>query len=357
MVTTPIEIEEISSGDVEFAFEIPSEDRSIIRRGKKLFHPSPEEIGQLVSCGTGDLALLLDNPDFHLSAFTSAVRLEIKRAWKHSDEPLYPLPRGKVTRYLEWDETEMVMRWLETIGPIAERPIRDVNGEDIEFWRQRARDFFANFLIVDGVLHTRCHEPLLQVTPVGIFLKDFAFYRSHVDYSDVDNLGFPAGHGKWLTDSHPFPADMYEDACAFADAKQWPRGELMTADTLVVHGECTSYGTLLDEELVRVASLFVNVSNFSIEDDGKSKGPPSDPEFVRAVAEVTDAAIRCREGKGDFEELEEAFIVAMSHGERCVLSSNFRQPLQKIVSFARELVARRETLPISPVSVGLSVKP
>jgi hypothetical protein len=341
MVNSRMEIDEVGVRDVEQAFKLHIENGLIFRHAGKLYHRSP----LLDHIKTGkDFSFfnrVVSNPGHHVASITEDLGKELARLVAGGESRLLPEPRGGVIKCIRNNDTESAMSWASSLGSLERRNVRDIDEDAVLYWRDRVKAFWGNFLLVDGELFARCHEPLIRATPIGLFAGDYSFYRSHVDRPEIGVLGLPKGTGAWESDTQCFPADMFDEAQAYVEDWNWTT---KSERRIEVFGECVALETLLDDELVRAAGHHVAVTIFALErmDDGRHK-----VELADAASGVIDAATRFREGARGIDELETTLAHLAEVGVRRRPQTDFDDRLRDLKASTDRVLARREALPIS----------
>lgn len=339
-VSTPIEVAELSAGDVEPAFTIPSERCEVVRHDGKLYRSAPHGIGALSRMPPSQASLVVEDTAYHMQS-----PYETFAKWIGGVEPqdkprLFPQPRGHHKTGVELGTVENVMVWTEKLGPIADRSIMSLRDDQVEIWRAEFRDFYSNFMIVGGRLMARCHEPILSVSPHGVHVSDFSNYRASVDHDRYNTLGFKSGIATWWTDTHPFPADMYSEAHDFAGLSGI---DVRTkSDPIIVHGDCISLHDLLDEELIRIANL-----NFILGEIVAQAMEDVPPVLTSSLDKLRLTARSYRDGNVTNDDLAEVVgeVADLWHAIP-VLSERIQKALA-VASNTRVLLKRRDDAPIS----------
>lgn len=180
MVTTPAEIPELSSSDVTTAFEIeainPDHDRIIVQYGEHLYSPAKYDIADLVAAA--DFEQMSHSIKGPFRSLANRLVTEIRTmAAAGTMSMLFPRPKSPKVATPDKGDDDPVINY------VSKSPVLPTSADalDVERWHGFARDFLANFIVVDGKTYRRTGVPIYCVGSTYIKPVTTHVFRKYLD--------------------------------------------------------------------------------------------------------------------------------------------------------------------------------
>jgi hypothetical protein len=165
MVSTPVDLIELSKADVVTAYEVegynPADDIEIIQYDGQLYQAAGVDLATLLSRITNfeDFNAAIDIDTIPIMSIGHALYSRVKEISQAGmTSSFFPMPRSpKVERNVA--PKDVIMSYLSktpTMPTVA-------NNEEVEAWRELARRFVSNFILVDGQTYRRAGTPIYCV--------------------------------------------------------------------------------------------------------------------------------------------------------------------------------------------------
>lgn len=191
-LTTPVDVHDLSSRDVEVAFDVENEnpdlDTRIVRYEGHFYKPVHKSYERVFK-GCFDFNGLADFTEQTRAPFWpfhSGIAEEIRASARDTDMPkLFPAPRSPKLADPELVKYETVMQYLESVQDMPSH----ADPMQIEYWRNEIRRFVSNFILVDGIAHRRTGVPIYGATFTSVGPSSTDIYSRYQDRLQPWSLG------------------------------------------------------------------------------------------------------------------------------------------------------------------------
>lgn len=184
MVSTSVDVHDLSSRDVVTAFEVesadPDDDIQIVQYNGLLYEEAGFDIADLLSGDTdfegvhrGMIATKLPFRPLG-DALVARIR-EIARAGAAGS--IFPAPRSPRVADLQERYDDAIISYLSKAAPIPAA----AHADEIEAWREVARRFVSNCILVDGRTYRRTGVPILCAGNAAILPASTNVFSRYMD--------------------------------------------------------------------------------------------------------------------------------------------------------------------------------
>ncbi|MCS4090082.1 hypothetical protein [Rhizobium sp. BK176] len=184
MVSTPVEIPDLSREDVVKAFEIegsdPEDDYEIVQHDGLLYREAAFDITELLG-DTVSFPDMHDRFDLKRNPFRplgDALATRIREIVDAGDVgSLFPAPRSSMVYDRKEPPSHAILPYLSRSNPMPST----ADSQEVESWREAARRFFSNFILVDGRTYSRTGIPLYCAGNTRIQPASTNVYQRYLD--------------------------------------------------------------------------------------------------------------------------------------------------------------------------------
>lgn len=328
MVSTPVDIPDLSSGDVLTAFEVESTDLDndceIIQYDGLLYEQAAFEIGKLLGAETGFEGLHngLNPGKLPFRPLGDALAARIREiASAGTTGSLLPAPRSP--RVADPQETgdAAIISYLSKAGPIHAA----ADAGEVESWREAARRFAANCILVDGRTYRRTGGPIYCAGNMAIQPASSNVFARYMDAVLPSRFGgaLPGNQFRSFRGVMMRPGELKEARRIRRDMakKSEAEGPFLDSPRIVCHVD-VSIPDLEHLDLARFAKIHLFEARDSLQDyerqwrkDGLQKAldnPSSLPSRHRAAAIAMKEALDAHELRGEGIECVEQALRALA---------------------------------------------
>ena len=318
MVDTEVEIREFTSGDLQTAFFIrTASPLEISLHDGVLWQPADYELSDVLALGFEGMYYMMGDESCAFRPLAGTVGSQLRRMIRAGGMPaLHPRPRSPKVLDPALAKNDIIARYMKSAGRLHV----GADQEDVERWRELARRFFSNLILVDGVTYRRTTAPSYIAGFGDLGIGRMSVYSRYLDHPLPSRLGGMVPGPLWRADdSVRYRPDRFEEAFE-ASRRMRERGGAGN----VFHGagtiDCLApYDTAgLDElEVGRMAKVHIIESiqeeqQFHLvhgkEATARALAADTPLARYRAAADNAKRALdRVELGGEDFSELERAF--------------------------------------------------
>ncbi|MCV9963997.1 hypothetical protein OIU34_19135 [Pararhizobium sp. BT-229] len=325
MVSTPVDLVELSRADVVTAYEVegtnPDDDVEIIQHEGQLYQAADIDLTILLAKITNfeDFHFGLDSKKLPIMSIGQALfnRIEeISRAGTTAS--LFPLPRSpKIERNVASEE--VIASYLSKTPAMPS--VADAG--EVEAWRELARQFVSNFVLVDGRTYRRAGVPIYCVGTTSIRPASTEVFSRFIDATIPSPLGGSLpGRNAYrgvmmrateLGEARSLRRDMFKKAEA--------EGPLLDSPRIICHVD-VPLDDLEQRDLARFAKIHLYEYRKCFDDyekQWKTQGlmrvladPSSKLSMYRTAALAMKEALDAHQLRGEGIECVEAALRALS---------------------------------------------
>lgn len=367
MVSTPVEIQDLSSNEVVTAFEVestdPDKDSEIIQHEGLLYQQAGFDIRDLLSPETDFDALHngLYPGTLPFRPLGGALAGRIREmAAAGTTGSLFPQPRSpRVSDPQEEDEAPIIS-YVSKVGPIP----ASADAGEIESWREAARRFVGNCILVGGRTYVRTGVPIYCAGSTAIKPASTNVFSRYIDAVLPSRFGgaLPGNQYKSFRGVMVRPGELKEARRIRRDMakKTEAEGPLLDSPRIVCHVDVPIDDLeLLD--MVRFAKIHLFEARDSLQDyerqwrkEGMQRAlsdPSSSQSRHRAAARAVKDALDAHELRGEgIEGVEQALrqLVPLTRENSFVYTNNqIKQIRVKELNVATKVMFERlEAMPI-----------
>ncbi len=192
MVTTPVEIQDLSSSDVVTAFEVesidPDKDFEIIQHDGLLYRQADFDIGELLDQKTAFDALHngLNPGTLPFLPLGDALGAKIHEISSEGTAGLlFPQPRSPRVTDPGAEDKSPIISYISKVGPIP----TGADAGEIETWREVARRFVGHCIFVDGKTYARTGVPIYCAGSAAIRPSSTNVFSRYMDAVSPSRYG------------------------------------------------------------------------------------------------------------------------------------------------------------------------
>lgn len=327
MVSTPVEIQDLWSGDVMTAFEVectdPAKDFEIIQHEGLLYQKAGFDIGDLLGPETTFEALHygLTRTELPFRPLGGALAASVREmACAGTAGSLFPQPRSPRVADPQNEHEAPIVSYISKVGPIP----AGADAEEIESWREAARRFAGHCILIDGRTYIRTGVPIYCAGSTAIRPASTDVFHRYLDVTLPSSYGgaLPGNQYKSFRGVMMRPSELKEARRIRRDmAKTRAEGPLLDSPRIICHVD-VPVPDLEHLDLVRFAKIHLSEARDSLKDyerqwhkDGMQRAlndPTSKLSRHRAAALAMKEALDAHELRGEGIECVEHALRALA---------------------------------------------
>jgi hypothetical protein len=287
MVTTSVDIHDLSRGDVVTAFEIetadPDNDYEIVQYDGDLYRPAAFDITEVLGDGIGfaEMHEKIGPNRIPFRPVGDALVQRIQEIVEGDEaEKLLPMPRSP--KVYEPEQAQAMLSYLSKAGPLSSA----AEGSEVDSWREAARRFASNIIMVDGRTYSRTGVPLYCAGETNIQQSSTNAFHRYMDAVQPSHRGGAKPGGSYrLLGVMVRPSEFNEARRIRRDIakKTEQKGPMLDSPRIVSHLD-VPVDNLERLDMLRIAKIHLWEGRDSLNDHKNRWGIPS---FEKCITDPT----------------------------------------------------------------------